>query len=54
MKENKSLGVDEIDHENGEKIREVRETSNMKGDYSNVVILLFLYLLQGDKHHVTF
>lgn len=27
----------------------VLETSNMKGDYGNVAILLFLYLLQGLK-----
>lgn len=50
MKEDKSLAIDEIDQENGEKVREVRENSNLKGDYSNVVILLFLYLLQGDDH----
>lgn len=30
-----------------EKVIELHETSNMKGDYKNVAILLFLYLLQG-------
>lgn len=50
MKEEKSQKYSEIDHENGEKLREVQETSDLKGDYSNVVILLFLYLLQGDDY----
>lgn len=29
--------------------RDDQEESNLKGDYGNVVILLFLYLLQGDN-----
>lgn len=34
--------------EDQELARVEQEESNLKGDYGNVVILLFLYLLQGD------
>lgn len=46
MKEVKSKVNDQVDRESGEKTEE--ETSNLTGDYSNVAVLLFLYLLQGD------
>jgi hypothetical protein len=50
MKENREKNCEnnEIDEENGEKIKIVQEGSNLKGDYANVAILLFLYLLQGN------
>lgn len=34
--------------EDQERRNENKESSNLKGDYGNVAILLFLYLLQGD------
>ena len=48
MKEEQSLKRVETDVENGENVKEVQENSNLTGDYSNVAILLFLYLLQGN------
>jgi hypothetical protein len=50
MKENreKNYTNDKIDEENGEQIKIVQEGSNLKGDYANVAVLLFLYLLQGN------
>lgn len=45
MKASKTKDVDQ-----GQELErvEVNENSDLKGDYSNVAILLFLYLLQGD------
>jgi hypothetical protein len=34
--------------------QEVDQTSNLTGDYSNVAILLFLYLLQGENDKLKF
>lgn len=33
---------------------EKKENSNMKGDYGNILILLFLYLLQGKRALISF
>lgn len=43
----KSKANDQNDQEIGEKVSE--EVSDLSGDYSNVAILLLLYLLQGEK-----
>ena len=49
MNEEKSLKRGEIDEEYDGNVKEVRENSDLTGDYSNVAILLFLYLLQGNN-----
>lgn len=38
-----------VDQDQERKVEEVHETSDMTGDYRNVAILLFLYMLQGDN-----
>lgn len=51
IKEKKETN-DQNDQEGGEVQKKMidEEPSNLTGDYPNVVILLLLYLLQGDIH----
>lgn len=46
MERSKKRNVDQ-DQEQGRDQIETQEQSNLKGDYLNVAILLFLYVLQG-------
>lgn len=54
-KDRKSLLAQEHQHND----QEHHEKSDLKGDYSNIAILFFLYLLQGKnrqllKYHIEF
>lgn len=48
MKRSDSKDVD-IDQDENKVEENHHEKSNIKDDYQNVAILLFLYLLQGDE-----
>ncbi len=48
---NRSTNNIDEEHNNDDKVENNREKLNLKGDYGNIAILLFLYFLQGDKYY---
>lgn len=48
MKVSKEKQIEEGEKEIEKIENDLNETSNLKGDYGNIAILLFFYLLQGE------